>query len=538
VIPFSQLLHNYTLWPLALSFLFQHTVNSLERLLQSEEMSSFLGSTQQVIQLAGGLAIRTALMPVTLPFHVALATRDFCCWTAHQTIAQTTGAVRQLTNDRSDNGEQQQGKKDNAPDRHVQIHGKANALDGLLHLLQVAGKVKDEIGAAVVSIITPPNPQNSAKKKSTIADDEERLRRLELPVFPENSLKKPQSRAVPTSRPTVKTVPTLSASSSVTPADYSKYLLRVEDLNVTDSNQQRLLFFDLSSDYRDPVLLRKCLDELAIQGLALTTTHAPNIPPETESAIHPIIEWKTEGTTAKLLRKKAIQSPERWQEILRSDIFMWSGSFSKTSCVSSTYRQHPLFLARGVIANRSPRDFMEMLWDNKRTCEYNVYCLGREDVFCIDDQVLTTKKALSGTKVVRSETRVPFTALSVTLCTMMHCRPLPGGPKDGYMIVSRSLLSGMAGSHISDSIFCNEKSVDKCKSEILWGVNVFRAVAGQPEQTELTSMSQVASALVPHFLSQKIGVMGVEDFFRNVRNTNPKMSSASSDDPCRLSIEA
>ena len=107
------------------------------------------------------------------------------------------------------------------------------------------------------------------------------------------------------------------------------------------------------------------------------------------------------------------------------------------------------------------------------------------------------------------------------------------------MIVSRSLLSGMAGSHISHSSPEKkglQKHINKSKSEILWGVNVFRGVPGHPGQTELTSLSQVASGMVPKFLSQKIGIMGVEDFFRNVRSPNPKVAPCSS--PESPSLEA
>ena len=178
-----------------------------------------------------------------------------------------------------------------------------------------------------------------------------------------------------------------------------------------------------------------------------------------------------------------------------------------------------MFLARGIVDRMSPREFLELLWDNERTCEYNNFCMGRKDAIKIDDRLLSSRQVHTGTKVVRSETRAPFTGLSVSLCTMMHCRALPGGPDEGYFILSRSLVSGMAGYHTNES-----KSIQKSKSEILWGINVLRAVPGHPGQTELTSVSQVASTMVPKFLSQRIGVMGVEDFFRNVRS-GPKVDA-------------
>ena len=499
-------------------------------------MSSFWGSTQDVIKIAGGMAVRTACLPVTLPLHVACATKDFVGWTLHQTISQTVGVIRQLTDHNSlvNSSKSQQPLTDTANNNDAEqgesvAHHNNNPLQDILHLvpvvLEVAGKIKDEIGASVVGIVMPPNHQNRATE-GTAQDEKERLDRLRLPVYVEDNQKKTLShcQSLPVA-PVSVPVPTVC----VTPADYSKYLMRVEDLGLAVSADKtaKVLFIDLSVEYRDNTLLKKSLERLATQGLSLASTHAPVVPPATPTS-PPDVEWKPEGSTAKLLRKKKLQTLERWEEIMQSDILMWSGSFRKNCGGSPTHSQHPLFLARGTVSNKCPRDFLEMLWDNRRTSEYNAYCAGRENMLQIDDKVLSSQQVHTGTKVVKSETRVPFTGLSVTLCTMMHCCPLPGGPQEGYMIVSRSLVSGMAGSHVSQS---SPRNIDKPKSEILWGVNVFRSVSGHPGQTELTSLSQVASAMVPKFLSQKIGVMGVEDFFRNVRKANPKIASSSPESP-------
>jgi hypothetical protein len=91
---------------------------------------------------------------------------------------------------------------------------------------------------------------------------------------------------------------------------------------------------------------------------------------------------------------------------------------------------------------------------------------------------------------------------------LMHVRPLPDG---GFVIVSRSLDSGNAGTHTAQ--LTTSKTA---KNEILWGCNVIRSVPGRPDVTELTSLSQVGSS-VPSFLAQKIGLMGITDFFKNVR---------------------
>jgi hypothetical protein len=122
--------------------------------------------------------------------------------------------------------------------------------------------------------------------------------------------------------------------------------------------------------------------------------------------------------------------------------------------------------------------------------------------------------------VIESETRVPFTGKSVKITCIMHVRPLEL-PDQGFVIVSRSLDSGMAGTHVG-----SRENVDTTgrKNEIIWGINVVRRVPNNPQLTDLTSLSQVGSPMVPKFLAQRIGVMGVEDFYKNVRG--PKTSHA------------
>jgi hypothetical protein len=182
---------------------------------------------------------------------------------------------------------------------------------------------------------------------------------------------------------------------------------------------------------------------------------------------------------------------------LEKDVLIWSGKLESDP---------PFFLARGI-CHKTPRDFMKLLWDNSRTTEYNNYCMGRTNQLVLQDKILAGSSV--GTKVIRSETRVPFTNLSVVVSCLMHVRPLEA-PDEGYVIVSRTLDCGMAGTHLAGG------NVEKARNEILWGINILRRVPGH-NLTDLTSLSQVASTLVPNFLAHKIGIMGVEDFFRNVR---------------------
>jgi hypothetical protein len=96
---------------------------------------------------------------------------------------------------------------------------------------------------------------------------------------------------------------------------------------------------------------------------------------------------------------------------------------------------------------------------------------------------------------------------------LMHVCPLPTG--DGFVICSRTLDGGPVGIHTTASQL--REAVAPAKNEILWGVNVLRSLRNDPNHTQLTSLSQVGSGVLS-FLAQKIGLMGIADFFKNVRH--------------------
>ncbi|KAL3902311.1 MAG: hypothetical protein SGILL_010869 [Bacillariaceae sp.] len=165
-------------------------------------------------------------------------------------------------------------------------------------------------------------------------------------------------------------------------------------------------------------------------------------------------------------------------------------------------------MARGVV-NGSPLDFTKLLWDSNRTKEYNNYCLGRSDVVVHNDEI--SNGGSYGAKVIKSETKVPFTGLSVFLSAVMHSKALGDRPEDGYMIFSRSLNVGRAGCHVGKATGVDDSN----GNEIILGVNIMRPVPGHPDLTDLISVSQVRASMIPPFLAFRVGMMGVEDFFKN-----------------------
>ncbi len=90
-------------------------------------------------------------------------------------------------------------------------------------------------------------------------------------------------------------------------------------------------------------------------------------------------------------------------------------------------------------------------------------------------------------------------------------------PTEGYIVVSRAVTGGKwnAGEKSNNSNIHNgEKFV---RNEILLGVNILKAVPGEPNKTELTSVTHVYSPMIPLMLAKNAGVKGAVDFVRDIR---------------------
>ncbi|GKY96114.1 hypothetical protein MPSEU_000571800 [Mayamaea pseudoterrestris] len=454
---YSPLNRSMTLYrdaPESLSEALGDWLSASETLLRSEELHQFVVATCHVIGGMGDLAFRTALLPITLPIHVACSTTNL-------------------------------------------------VVGGTVHVLSTAGSV---IGSTIWSLTTTKQSLNeedspSRRKSFTCVKQQEYdvnkihyLERLRLDYTPQESQYEPSTTRIKH----IKTV-----------VPKSDFLLRVADLKVStlDDKGQKVVvqYVDLSCcNSSSPDLVQTALDRLYYTGLSLLAKHPTVRLNKPYISSDHLIDWKAESATAKLLREMTKLSSIERLHLLQKQVLVWSGKF----CNERNRNALPAFLARGIV-EKSPREFMELLWDNSRTGKYNQYCVSRTNALVLSDKVL--EGAANGTKVVQSETRVPFTSLTVKAKCLMHVRPLEA-PDVGFVILSRSLDSGDAGLHI-DAAHVHAGS----KNEILWGINVFRAVPSHPHLTDLTSLSQVSSSLVPTFMANRIGLMGVEDFFKNVR---------------------
>lgn len=470
-------------------------IDAMGGVVHSSEFQRLVHSSGQFMLSAGGAAVRTACLPVTLPLHVAHHTT---CFLVEHCLVQPLVGVTQLLLQPDFEPRtitQEEAQEGNEPHRNpiaAAAHG-VWCLPG--NVAGLANHLKDEMGGMVLRTLTPPRPANrngvsprAGESRAKTTDPEKALERLRLDYgFPAEAV----------------------GSKAQMPVKTSHVLLRIDDLRVADetANNSSVYYIDLNA-LEDPLVSRS-LERMVHIGLSLLASHPtvrishqPNVVARAQE-----IEWKSEGNTPRLLRKLSKLDEVGRLETLYKETLVWSGRF-KHDVRSGYDRQSRFFLARGVI-NMSPRTLLKLLWDNSRTSEYNKFCLGRTTLAGNDTRFLQGLDK-TGTKIIQSETRVPMTSISVSIKCVMHARALPDNT--GYIIVSRSCVSGPGGVH-HEAL----KDVSRPKNEIHWGVNILRRVAHREDLVDLTSTSQVGTAGVPQFLAAKIALVGVEGFFENAR---------------------
>jgi hypothetical protein len=489
-------------------------------------MSELRTSSRNIVLSAGGATLHTAYMviqiaclPITFPYMVVSSTTEAVLGTtgivlgiAGNVLLGTPENVRRLALTSGGHDHQQHHESDANASSKLSGDGLIGKVANVIpFILQTVGRVTNEAGASALRMVLPAQ----ASREMSSEQDHSYLDRLRLDYgLPKQVTSESNPADDFCARGLVNPVDsTLSCSS-----DISKYLLRVNDVSMESSSSQdaqnhggRILYIDLSKEFSDDSLRKQAMDLLVGRGLAFAATNVFSrsiLPGRKTSSFE--VEWKPEGCTAMTIRKLAKMSQPDQDRRLAKEVLVWSGKFQGPSYYGS---ENPVFLAQGIV-DLSPREFLNLMWNSDRTGEYNKYSLGRSDVVLHEDGVLCGGSY--GTKVIKSETKVPFAGISLVLSAVMHARALEGNPDEGFVIVSRSLDCGVAGSHVG-----NCKGVEKAsKNEILLGVNILRPVPGSPGSTHLISLSQVNATLVPPFLAKRIGLMGVEDFFKNVRTIN------------------
>lgn len=95
--------------------------------------------------------------------------------------------------------------------------------------------------------------------------------------------------------------------------------------------------------------------------------------------------------------------------------------------------------------------------------------------------------------------------------------PNSNDPIEGYIVVSRAVTGGKWNANNNNNNNVSSSGEKLVRNEILLGVNVLKAVPGEPNKTELTAVSHVYSSMIPLMLAKNAGVKGAVDFVRDVR---------------------
>mmetsp|Transcript_40198 Transcript_40198/g.60909 ORF Transcript_40198/g.60909 Transcript_40198/m.60909 type:complete len:617 (-) Transcript_40198:177-2027(-) len=528
-------------------------VQNASAVLSTVEYQNLTSSTLDIVTTASNTIIPIATLPFTLPLHM---TQWACSGIVHivrlplQPFYNENNNLPSSPKTITDSGDS------SFEPRHYNnpIH---EFLDGavvpiLCHTVQ---HVQHHVGSTFFHILHGIFPKEHDEKQTdaknviecsagqSSAEDETRCHiGVVTPPLKEQQPQQ-QPREVPVDNARYeKKKPTVT----ITAQTHEQYSIRTSDLNITSKEYSKVT--SLSYNPQQPnIMFLNTMNALVQQALFLATTSTSS------SSFHILpVDWKPEGSTKKWLRqqhsnKHNTTTDPSWIKLLEEQVLIYSGKIQTNPnhpFVSSSFQKNDnttIYKACGIIPNTTPLSLLELLLDSNRVGEYNAYSLGRTDEVVFhdfinnddDEDVVTASNSddetiplfcgKGTTKIVCSETKIPFTNQKVFLRNITHARKLvvpnaerstkqenDNGTKDatnnynsnGYIIVSRSITSPLQ---------------KKQQNEIVWGINVLQSIPNYPNKTILTSVSQVKSNMVPGFMAHQIGMMGVVDFFKNVR---------------------
>lgn len=223
--------------------------------------------------------------------------------------------------------------------------------------------------------------------------------------------------------------------------------------------------------------------------------------------------WTANGGTARILKAglwdETVFVPCEWSRPVpvphskgskgENDVLVWSGTWGHK------YYGHDLPAIRcEAIVNMSPYDLASLLMDSNRVKEYNKMSIGRDDIMVLqeDDKVIT--------KISCSKSKPPMLGRTLMLKNLLHMEELPGGgEQSGYVIASRAVA------HADDA----EAEVDPkiIHSEMLMGLNVIRAVEGEPDRCVLVNLNHLRSPMIPMMMAKRLGLSAAVNFINDIR---------------------
>ena len=223
--------------------------------------------------------------------------------------------------------------------------------------------------------------------------------------------------------------------------------------------------------------------------------------------------WTASGPTAKILKtgdwnktlfvsfdqKRPVPSPHAKGAKGESDVLVWSGTFSHKyyGCDLPAIRCE-------AIVNMSPSSLSNLLIDSSRVKEYNKMSIGRNDIMVLhEDQKCVTK-------VVVGQTKPPMLGKILQLKSLLHMEELPGGSEQGgYVIISRAVA------HADESEASEDPKV--IHSEMLMGVNIIRAIEGEPDRCILITLNHLRSPMIPMMMAKRLGLSAAVNFINDIR---------------------
>jgi hypothetical protein len=223
--------------------------------------------------------------------------------------------------------------------------------------------------------------------------------------------------------------------------------------------------------------------------------------------------WTANGPTAKILKvgdwdqtafaplgnAKSTPSPHPKGSKGENDVLVWSGSFSHQfyGCDLPAIRCE-------AIVNMSPKALANLLIDSSRVKEYNKMSIGRDDILVFNQ----SEKCV--TKVVVGKSKPPMLGKILQLKTLLHMQELPGGGDvGGYIVVSRAVA------HADESEADQDPKV--IHSEMLMGVNIIRAVEGEPDRCILINLNHLRSPMIPMMMAKRLGLSAAVNFINDIR---------------------
>jgi len=242
------------------------------------------------------------------------------------------------------------------------------------------------------------------------------------------------------------------------------------------------------------------------------------------------VNWSGEKKTDKFLKDHGhnggAATTKEWYAALDSsqEVLVWAG---KSTSKDGYGAELPIIKTTSII-HQSPKYMAELLMDSNMVKVYNKMSLGRTDEKVFQTGVDTQGGSFGDgeSKVVRNLTKPPMVSCVLEFMTCMHARKLrpsdmqilspnndDESPSEGYIVVSRAVTGGEWSTNNNNSN--NGEKLQR--NEILLGVNVLKAVPGEPNKTELTSVTHVYSPMIPQMLAKNAGVKGAVDFVRDIR---------------------